>query len=185
MSFSYGRSSQAVLVTVHPDLEIIAMHVIEVFDIRLLQGARTIEEQIWNIRRGVSKTLNSRHIPRDEEGRYDPNQPAIALDFAPYKFGVNPWPVDSDSRATREKKKGRWYYAQGIIRQVAHEHGIEIRQGVDWDMDGNFFDQSFDDLGHVELVQLDWPPLIVEGELLERANAALRSRGLPEWRNAA
>lgn len=185
MSFSYGRSSQAVLATVHHDIEIIAVHVIEIFDIRLLQGARTIEEQIRNIRKGVSKTLDSRHIPRDSDGHYDPTQPAIALDFAPYKAGVNPWPQDSDSRVTREKKKGRFYYAQGIIRQVAHEHDIRIRQGVDWDMDADFFDQSFDDLGHIELLRPDWPPLVVEGELLEMANEALASRGLSEWRNAA
>lgn len=185
MSFYYGRSSRAVLATVHPDLQLIAMRVIKIFDIRLLQGARTVWHQIANIRRGVSKTLDSRHIPRDEDGRYNPRRHAFALDFAPYLTGVDPWPRDGDSHVLREKKKGRWYYAQGIIRCVAHDESIEIRQGIDWDMDGNFFDQSFDDLGHVELVRSDLPRLVVEGQMLEMANEALASQGLPEWRNAA
>lgn len=185
MSYSYGRSSQAVLATVHHDLQIILTHLIEVYDVQLLQGARSVEEQIRNIRRGVSKTLDSRHIPRDSEGRYDPTQPAIAVDLAPYQSGVNPWPLDSDSRVIREKKKGRFYFMQGIIRQIAHTHDIAIRQGVDWDLDNDFLDQSFDDLPHVELHRHDWPRLVVVGEVLEMANESLRARGLSEWRNTA
>lgn len=180
MTYRYGRASQAELATVHHELNIIFADVIEVFDVSIIQGARTVEEQIRNIRRGVSKTIDSRHIPRDSDGRYDPRGRAIAVDAVPYQEGVNPWPLDSDDPVTREKKKARFYYMQGIIRDVAHRHGIEIRQGVDWDRDNDIFDQTFDDLPHVELWRPDWPDLVLEGELLELANEALRSKGLRE-----
>ncbi len=178
--FSYGLGSQAVLVTLHHDLQIILTELIEFFDVSLEQGARTVEEQIRNIRNGASKTLDSRHIPRDEEGRYDPSKPAIAVDIIPYTKGVNPWPHDDDTPAMRQKKMHRFYYMQGAILTIAHTHGIAIRQGVDWDMDADFFDQRFDDGPHVELIRTDWPKLVVEGELLEMANEALKSKGLPK-----
>jgi peptidoglycan L-alanyl-D-glutamate endopeptidase CwlK len=181
--YSYGRASQAALVTAHHDLQIIMADVIEVYDVQIIQGARTIEEQIRNITRGVSKTLNSDHIPRNEDGEYDSSAPAMALDVVPYASGVNPWPLDSDTPVVRQKKAHRFYYMQGIIYRVAHEHGIAIQQGIDWDMDGDLFDQSFDDLPHVALAA-KLPPLSVTGDLLVMANEALRSRGLPEWRDA-
>jgi peptidoglycan L-alanyl-D-glutamate endopeptidase CwlK len=178
--YSYGRASQAALITAHHDLQIIMADVIEVYDVQILQGARTIEEQIRNITKGVSKTLNSDHIPRNDDGEYDSSAPAMALDVVPYAAGVNPWPLD----AVRQKKAHRFYFMQGIIYRVAHEHGITIQQGVDWDMDGDLFDQSFDDLPHVALAR-PLPPLVVTGDLLVMANEALRSRGLSEWENAA
>ena len=175
--FNFGTASQSQLVTMHHDLRIIANDAIEIFDFSAHQGTRTVEEQIRNIRREVSKTLDSRHIPRDEEGNYDPNLPCSAGDFLPYTKGVNAWPQDSDSRKVRQKKAHRFYYMQGIFLTIAKSHKIEIIQGVDWDMDGNFFDQSFDDLPHLQLAR-KLPKLIVSGELLEMANEALLSRGL-------
>jgi hypothetical protein len=35
---------------------------------------------------------------------------------------------------------------------IAKRKGIELRWGGDWDRDGDRFDQSFNDLPHVELV---------------------------------
>lgn len=180
---SYGRASRSVFETIHHDLQIIATDLIEVYDVSLIGGARTVERQIENIRRRVSKTLDSRHIPRDDQGRYDPNAPAMALDLVPYAKGVNPWPQDSDAPDVRQKKAHRFYFAQGIIFQIAATHGIEIRQGIDWNRDADLFDQKFDDLPHVELVRDGWPRLVVDDEtLLEMANEALRARGLPEHR---
>ena len=179
---SFGHASQAVLATLHHDMQIILTDLIEVYDVSLLQGARTIEEQIRNIRKRVSKTLDSRHIPRDAEGNYDPNSPAIACDMVPYAKGVNPWPLDSDAKDVREKKAHRFYYMHGRLSEIAHRHGIFIRQGIDWDMDGDYFDQSFDDLPHWEL-HVEVPKLVVPTDLLTLANEALAGAGLPKYRN--
>ena len=180
--FSFGRRSEAQFVTLHHDLQIVYTGAIEVFDFSIIQGARTIEQQILNVTNRVSKTLDSRHIPRDLEGHYDPNKPGSAGDTTPYTEGVNPYALDSDPRHVREKKKHRFYYMQGVFLHVAHREGIVIRQGVDWDMDGDFFDQKFDDLGHLEL-GLKLPKLIVPDDLLEQANEALLARGLKAYRN--
>lgn len=179
---AFGRNSSKQLVTLHHDLQIILTELVEVYDISITQGARTVEDQIRNIRNGASKTLNSRHIPRDPStGKYDPNAPACAADVIPWQKGVNPWPTDDDSRVIREKKKGRLYFMQGRITEIARRHSIKIRQGVDWDGDSDFFDQKFDDLPHVELLLIHWPKLVVEGALLEEANEALLSRELPAY----
>ncbi len=65
--------------------------------------------------------------------------------------GVNPWPLETDPPEVREKKKHRFYFLQGILYAIARAEGIDVRLGVDWDSDLDFFDQSFDDLGHIEL----------------------------------
>lgn len=179
MAYVHGHNSLKQLATLHHDLQIVVTHLLETFDHSVQQGARTVDEQIANIRRGVSKTLDSRHIPRDEAGVYNPTFLCMAVDLVPYQKNLNPWPQDNDSRTDREKKKGRFYYMQGIIRQIAHSEKIAIRQGVDWDRDNDFMDQSFDDLPHIELYVTDWPKLIIEdADLLGRANEALRSKGL-------
>ncbi len=100
-------------------------------------------------------------------------KPSPALDIAPY-------PIDWDSdeiyylqqlikkgdRPIREiisavnrlsQVRGRFYFLQGIIHAVASRLYLEdkikhlIRGGHDWDRDGDFTDQNFDDLGHIEL----------------------------------
>ena len=179
--YSFGKNSEAQLVTMHHDLRIIAESAIEIFDITVIQGARSVEEQIRNISRGVSKTLDSCHIPRDGDGHYDPvNGVSWAGDFGPWQKGVNMWPLDGDSRRVQEKKKARFYYMQGIFRQIAHQHNIQIRQGVDWDGDGDVFDQTFDDLPHMERGGRR-ARLIVTGELLDLANEALVLKGLKPY----
>lgn len=180
----FGRNSTSQLVTMHHDLQILATDVVEIYDISIEQGRRTIPEQIANIRRKVSKTIDSRHIPRDAEGNYDPNAPCIAGDFIPYQKGINPWPQPDEPRVVQQKKARRFYYMQGIFLAMAHKHDIPIIGGVDWDGDGDFFDQSFDDMPHVQLA-IKLPKLIVPADLLDMANEALTSRGLPEYKNAA
>lgn len=179
--FSFGRRSDAQFVTLHHDLQIILTSAIEIYDFSITQGARSIEQQILNISRGVSKTIDSRHIPRDNDGRYNPNAPALAADCTPYTQGVNPWPQDSDPRHIREKKKARFYYLQGILYSIAQQHSIAIRQGVDWDGDADFFDQTFDDLPHIELPSS--AKLWLPDDLLEQANEALLARGLKAYKN--
>ena len=117
MAYVHGRNSLKQLATLHHDLQIIVTHLLETFDHSVGQGARTLDEQIANIRRGVSKTLDSRHIPRDEGGFSNPTFPCMAVDLVPYQKGLNPWPQDADSRSVREKKKARSWTGLGIWMQ--------------------------------------------------------------------
>lgn len=182
--FAFGKKSTARRATLHPNLCLLVDELILYYDFSVDGGARTVEDQIENIwPKKVSKTIDSRHIPRDAEGNYDPNGLAIATDLTPYKKGISPWARPSDTPIVREKKKARFYFLQGALYAIARSAGIEIRQGIDWDRDADLFDQDFDDLPHVELVIPNWPRLRLPPDLLARANEALRKRGLPEYRN--
>lgn len=181
--YKRGARSAGELATCHHDLAIIAGDLLEVYDHSVFQGARTVEEQIRNILKGASKTVDSFHIPRDAEGNYDPTEPCMAFDLLPYSRGVNPWPQAQEPRGVQTKKANRFYFMQGIVLAIADRHKIKIIQGVDWNMDGDFFDQRFDDLPHVQLVVPKWPRLILPPDLLLQANEALRSRDLPEYVN--
>lgn len=44
-----------------------------------------------------------------------------------------------------------YYIAVGVFKAAAWKLGINIRVGADWDGDGDTQDQSFHDLGHIEL----------------------------------
>lgn len=46
----------------------------------------------------------------------------------------------------------RFYYFQGVMKGVAHEKGVALRQGVDWDGDTDLGEHSFIDLPHNEVV---------------------------------
>jgi hypothetical protein len=65
-------------------------------------------------------------------------KPAIALDIAPL-------PVDWKNHAAFRKLQLE------VIKPLAKKLGIPIRQGIDWDMDGQTTDETFIDLPHVEL----------------------------------
>jgi hypothetical protein len=87
---------------------------------------------------------------------------------------VNPWPLETDPPEVREKKKHRFYFLQGVLYAIARAEGIDIRLGVDWDSDLDFFDQSFDDLGHIEL-RVERAKLVVPDALEADVKSALGS----------
>ena len=145
MTYRYGSKSRTQLDTCDPRLRTIFNKLIEFIDVSILEGRRTFAQQLRNIGKKVSKTINSRHIPRKDDGAIDTTGLSKAVDAAPYPIR---WP---DRSRDREKQIARFYYMQGAIRAIAHYEDIPIRQGVDWDGDGDFFDQTFDDLPHTEI----------------------------------
>lgn len=95
-------------------------------------GRRSQEEQEELVRKGVSKTRKSKHLL------------GMAVD-------VTPEPVDWGDNP---KNLARWYFMAGVAFAVArYVQGIDIRWGGDWDGDRSFIDNSFDDLGHIELTE--------------------------------
>jgi hypothetical protein len=136
--FPYGRRSLAILATCDPKLRTLMLAVADVVDTKILEGARSREQQEANVTAGVSKTMDSRHLDR----------PARAVDAGPYPII---WPNRETRPKTFAKDLGRWYHWAGVVRGVAAQLGIEVRLGSDWDMDFDLLDQKFDDLPHVEL----------------------------------
>ena len=127
---SYGARSRGRLATAHPDLQEVFNEAIKHMDIKILEGHR--DEELQNLFYAQHKT----HLkyPASKHNKV----PSEAVDAAPY-------PIDWNNKA-------RFYYMAGLIIGIAKQKGIELRWGGDWNRDGNFKDNDFDDLGHIELI---------------------------------
>lgn len=158
---SHGRSSKAFLNTCTPGIQRVFGQVVRYFDNKILDGARTPDDQKKNVASGASKTLDSKHIPRKPNGDYDPNGKSKAVDAAPYPIK---WPdvkafkaiLDKLSEDERKALKiyiktvGRFYAFHGYAMATGDAMGVSLRGGGDWDKDWDFTDQTFDDLVHFE-----------------------------------
>lgn len=141
----FGQTSFERLATCHPDLQMICKEVIEYYDFSVLEGARTTERQKQLFNEGKSKLDG---VLKRSKHQVSSDQPlSMAIDIAPY-------PVSWDAG----KKKARFYFLMGMVKATAirlKERGVithDVRFGLDWDSDGSFDDQSFDDCPHMELV---------------------------------
>lgn len=137
-----SRSLQE-LETCHGQLQRLFQEVVKHFDCTILEGRRTREQQAKNVAKGVSKTMNSKHVPPDGAPDY---WQALAVDVAPYPLK---WP--NRQSETYTKDLARFYRFGGQVEGIARSLGIPLRWGGDWDGDQDIFDQHFDDLVHFEL----------------------------------
>lgn len=128
MSYRYGKASKARLATCHPEIQRLFNSLINDYDVSIICGHRTEEEQDAAVAKGASKTKypNSKHN----------SLPSLGVDAALY-------PIDWND-------VGRHYMFVGIVRERARELGIPIRCGADWDSDFATNDQTFNDLVHFE-----------------------------------
>lgn len=131
----YSDSSKASLAQAHPILQEIFNLIIIYYDVKVICGARTVEEQKALVAKGASKTMNSRHIVRVGESF------CRAVDVITFPVNWGDWKSH--------------YYLGGIIKGIAIEKGIKtgrdaLRWGGDWDSDNDFKDQRFNDLVHFE-----------------------------------
>lgn len=95
------------------------------YDITIFETSRTLEQQKLNVKNGVSKTLNSKHIP-DSKGI------VRAVDIVPYVNGKNTWDLK--------------YYKEliPIFKAVALSlYPNEIEFGYDW--------KNFKDAPHIQI----------------------------------
>lgn len=126
----FGARSKARLDTLDVDLRWILYGAILVTDFTVICGARSKEEQDEAFASGHSKVQwpNSKHN----------TSPSLAVDVAP-------WPIDwKDDLAF-----ARLY---GVIEACAFTRKVQLRWGGDWDGDGSSRDQTFMDIGHIEVV---------------------------------
>ncbi len=133
MSFKFGQRSMKNLSEAHPDLQRLFSEVIKHVDCSVIEGFRSEEEQNKMVHDGRSKL----EWPLSKHNQ----TPSLAVDVIPY-------PVDWND-------KNRFYYFAGFVKGTAARLGIKIRWGGDWDSDNEFKDQSFHDLPHFELSEVE------------------------------
>lgn len=170
----FGATSSARLSTCDERIRVLFRVVVQDFDCTIIYGARARDQQAAAFREGRSKVQwpDSRHnIVTPEEAAQlgiDPRPESLAVD-------AGPWPLDWDTRVLKPlrgprpaevspdamvgqldekalKNLCRFYHFAGFVLATAARLGTPIRWGGDWDGDGDFMDQTFDDLVHFELL---------------------------------
>ena len=127
MTYKLSATSEARLEGVHPDLVKVVRRAIAITanDFTVTCGLRTEKEQAENVKRGVSKTMKSKHLPQRDGYSH-------AVDLAPLVGGKPSFvwgkPYDDVS---------------GAMKQAAAELGVKIQWGGDW--------KKFKDGPHYEL----------------------------------
>lgn len=136
----WSSKSRLALSTAAQPLQDLFNKVVETFDCTVLEGKRSEYQQQLNVLKGVSKTLQSKHV-------YPLKAPSRAVDVAP-------WPLEWPRKPSPDydKQLALFYMFAGYVKATALAMGIRIRWGGDWDGDFDIKDQVFDDLAHFELV---------------------------------
>lgn len=149
---AFGSVSQKNLAECHDDIQRLFNAIVKHWDCAVVDGARTLMEQQKNVAKGVSQTMESKHLPQ-EDGK------AHAADVVPYPLPN--WNVIERAltalRGTAAHpgidptmELARFYAFIGYVQGTADAMGIPIRSGADWDTDRQFGDHSFIDLPHHE-----------------------------------
>lgn len=118
----------------HDDLRRIAIEVLKYMDIAVIEGRRDESKQREMVKNGLSQ-LDYPHSKHNLT-------PSAAVHFAPVPVNLS----------NAHKNIARFYVMAGVVLTVAKQLNINIRWGGDWDGDGDFSDQTFDDLMHFELL---------------------------------
>lgn len=128
---NFSSSSKEKLETCHPSLQLVLKEAIKHIDFTVVEGYRDELRQNELFRTGFSRL-------RYPESMHNKN-PSMAVDIAPY-------PIDWEHSES-------FCHLAGFIQGLALQYNVRIRWGGDWDMDGSMRDQTFMDLGHLELVE--------------------------------
>lgn len=130
--FKLSKASLNKLEGVHPDLVKVVKRAIELttVDFKVGEGVRTLAKQKEYVRKGVSKTLRSRHIP-------DSNKCKMGC-------AVDLWPLmdlDDDGAADDISWTEKHYLPlAAAMKQAAKELNVPIEWGVDlWGWDSPHF----------------------------------------------
>lgn len=135
--FPFSQQSLAILGTCDGRIIDVFNAVSDVIDCTILCGVRWQPQQDEAFRTGLSKVKwpHSMHNPQPGQAR------SRAVDAAPYPINWN--------------DRERFVYFAGIVQGVAHQQGLRLRWGGDWDGDNELWDQTFMDLSHFELADYD------------------------------
>ena len=135
--YHFSADSMTQLATCHRLLVMLCTQAIEIVDFKVVFGQRTLAEQKQLVRLGFSKTMKSYHL----------NQPkSLAVDLHPCVEGN---PIDLIQSASVYNPY--FYFMAGVIKGLAYKLNIPIVWGGDWNKDGNFRNNKFNDLFHFQL----------------------------------
>jgi len=129
---TFGKKSLAQLDTCHPKLQNILWEMIHYTDFSVVCGHRNLKDQ----NAAYAQKRSQKPWPH---GKHN-SLPSLAVDIYPY-----PMPPDTAAGMRRH------CWLSGYVKCVADKLNIPIRQGIDWDSDGDFGDQRLNDLCHHEL----------------------------------
>ena len=132
----YGERSQQVLGELHPDLQLVFRFVLTIYDHALICGHRgeVLQNQWFREKKSRLRYPESKHN----------SFPAKAVDAVPYFRGKS---------AIDWNDTGAFCQLAGVVLAASKQLNIPIRWGGDWDNDRRTRDQSFNDLGHFELLE--------------------------------
>lgn len=147
--YKYGAASKNHLAGVTPDLRSVFMEGINLADIQIIDGVRTFAEQERNLATGASTTLNSKHLPQP------PDNLSRAVDAVvyPVEWANLEKGFEAVKRVDPGLKVLEHFWMLGMLAGIAHMKGLKVRQGIDWNSDGDFSNQKFNDMPHTELVK--------------------------------
>ena len=116
MGFKLGKKSLRELEGVHPDMIQVVKKALKFseIDFTIVDGIRTIEEQRDLVKRGVSQTMNSKHLRQSKTG-YGHAVDLVGLINGKARWE---WPVV--------------YQVAEAMKQAAEDHGVKIRWGGSW-----------------------------------------------------
>lgn len=127
---TFSGSSEHQLSTCDTRLQRIAREAIKYMDFAVTKGHRNENEQMSAFMKGTTQLP----WPLSKHNKW----PSLAIDVAPWPIS---W-VDTE----------RFVFLHGVIFTCSKQLGIEVRFGIDWDMDREMKDEKFRDFPHVELV---------------------------------
>lgn len=143
---NFGNASRTNLEGVEPRLVKVANIVVSGWNCSVTDGVRSLAEQVKNVAKGVSKTMDSKHLPQADGFSH-------AIDIVP--FPINWDAIEKGYAAIKHATGGmeiaEMYAFAGFVDGVAWSMGINLRSGYDWNTNRQFEDQSFLDLPHHEL----------------------------------
>ena len=128
----FSKRSLDNLKGVHPDLVYVVKVALEkgIIDFSVTEGLRTIETQREYVKRGVSKTLKSKHL--------------IQSDGYGHAVDLYPYPIDmAKVNKGNAQEIAKFGVLAGVIKTVAKEAGISVEWGGDW--------KSLFDAPHLEI----------------------------------
>lgn len=154
----FGNSSRRKLATVVDVLQELCNRVIEHKDITILVGHRTEEEQNAAYDKGAS----TKQFPQSKHNLF----PSMAVDIAPWPIPEGWGDLEGQKPRARDldwKERVKFYEVIAIARfcwsQMMDDfpelkRKYRLRLGADWDGDNDYRDQTFDDLPHIEVVEV-------------------------------
>tara|TARA_R110000823_G_scaffold246675_4_gene370593 strand:+ start:343 stop:735 length:393 start_codon:yes stop_codon:yes gene_type:complete len=126
----FGKRSKERLKGVDTKLVNVLNELIKIMDVTIIEGVRSEAKQKEYFAKGKSKIDGVTKLGQHQKGK--------AVDLAPY-------PIDWNDR-------DRFHYMGGMVRGIAKQLNLKVRWGGDWDSDGQVYDNTFDDLVHIEVL---------------------------------